>query len=1298
VLDGDGDSVASTDAQAEDGTQADQLDSAAGTDAAAGLEDATDTDATTADSADPDAGSGGDAADPDATTPECTTAQDCDDGNVCTDDNCTMVGLCDHATSTAACDDGQICTDNDTCGSSGCHGTPATCDDGEICTTDSCDPVAGCQYEALPLGATACSDDNVCTSTDGCFGGTCDGEPATCDDNNACTTDSCDPVLGCQYTANSSDCDDGVACTTADICKDKNCVGTPNNSLCTDDKPCTADTCGAAGCVFAADNSLTCDDASVCTDADHCDGGNCVGTAISCDDANPCTTDTCSANEGCDSTPLIGGQECQDGSVCTEFDACSDGKCQGVNFPCNDNNQCTTDSCDPVTGCIHLPVDGTPTCFDDKPCVTEDYCDNGVCIGGTGILACSDNDPCTSDGCDELWGCVFGPKTTGPCDDGNVCTTSDTCATGFCTGDSLDCDDGLTCTNDYCQPGIGCQHTEDSGVCQDGLDCTLNYCDPTLDCLVVVQCDDGMACTEDLCSSTGCAFPERAGFCTDGDLCTHDLCAAAGVFSADGCSYQAFTGACHDGDPCTVNEVCATGQCIGANSECNDANVCTVDSCKAGVGCVYLAVAVTTSCDDNSVCTTQDTCSDSACAGQPLDCSDGNTCTEDLCHPVDGCFYEESAAASVPGVVCDDGNPCTAGDTCSGQICAGPAATVCDDGISCSADFCDVALGGCTATFDPNNCNDGFACTIDDCTEVGCVHEVVDSSCDDGLACTDNKCDAQLGCSYPVLCDDGLSCTADSCASSGSCQFEANNSLCDDGNVCTTDTCVVETGCDYAANTATCTDGDACTVEACADKACVAGPATCDPAAPTCWQTCLFPSTAEVEPNGLCNNAAAPVAAPVTFVGALTPTGDEDLYAFTLASTSDLVIATYDSEGPYQATCSPSNIDTIIQLYSSDCISSITPPIDQGGVGNCSRMDAVNDSFVRGLAAGTYYVRVRTNSSETFAYSLDISTVAVCGNDKTEGSEECDGQQGCGDTCRILPVCNNGLTQSGEDCDDGNNDDGDGCSANCTWEKVTEVEPNNTPALSDTAGVAIVGSINIGGAIGVSNESDYFPLVTTVATVLQLEITDSSGKTCEAGAITAKMNLSLYDASGTALLASDTEAAGMGNCGALLVAVPAGSYYVLVKRATSGTVPGGYQLQVRYHTAATQETEPNESIVQATTVAGMRWVGLGSRTGTDMDYFATVTVTAGQSIRAEILEGGNTTCESLAAPLTLTLYNEAGTALALDTNNGRGNCAKMDGTGTSPDHVGASKLPAGKYYLGITGSSTFDYRLAVTIR
>ena len=36
--------------------------------------------------------------------------------------------------------------------------------------------------------------------------------------------------------------------------------------------------------------------------------------------------------------------------------------------------------------------------------------------------------------------------------------------------------------------------------------------------------------------------------------------------------------------------------------------------------------------------------------------------------------------------------------------------------------------------------------------------------------------------------------------------------------------------------------------------------------------------------------------------------------------------------------------------------------------------------------------------------------------------------------CRAAAICGNGVLEPSEECDDGNNDDGDGCSANCELE------------------------------------------------------------------------------------------------------------------------------------------------------------------------------------------------------------------------------------------------------------------------
>jgi len=57
--------------------------------------------------------------------------------------------------------------------------------------------------------------------------------------------------------------------------------------------------------------------------------------------------------------------------------------------------------------------------------------------------------------------CLFGLGNV-PCDDGNACTTGDTCGNGSCAGAPVDpavaCDDGDACTTEACDPAVGCTH------------------------------------------------------------------------------------------------------------------------------------------------------------------------------------------------------------------------------------------------------------------------------------------------------------------------------------------------------------------------------------------------------------------------------------------------------------------------------------------------------------------------------------------------------------------------------------------------------------------------------------------------------------------------------------------------------------------------------------------------------------------------------------------------------------------------------------------------------------------------
>lgn len=97
------------------------------------------------------------------------------------------------------------------------------------------------------------------------------------------------------------------------------------------------------------------------------------------------------------------------------------------------------------------------TCDDGDACSVGDVCSGGACSPGA-ALSCDDGNPCTDDACDPALGCVAAANTA-PCDDGTLCTIKDTCAFGLCVGNPLPCDDANKCTADSCDPAVGCVST-----------------------------------------------------------------------------------------------------------------------------------------------------------------------------------------------------------------------------------------------------------------------------------------------------------------------------------------------------------------------------------------------------------------------------------------------------------------------------------------------------------------------------------------------------------------------------------------------------------------------------------------------------------------------------------------------------------------------------------------------------------------------------------------------------------------------------------------------------------------------
>jgi len=551
---------------------------------------------------------------PGAYTCACKLDADCDDKEACTVDKCVS-GKCVNGAVPDGnpCDDGNACSEKDSCKSGSCAaGTPKVCDDKNLCTADSCDAKTGCK--ATPTNGAPCDDDSKCTSGDACQDGKCaGGAKVVCDDKNVCTDDSCDPAKGCANVANAGACDDSNVCTEGDKCKDGSCAF-DKVKACDDNNPCTDDTCDpkAGGCL-AMNNSDPCDDGSLCTEKDACQNGKCApGTPLKCDDGNLCTDDSCDPKTGC--TALSNTTPCDDKDLCTEKDVCKDGKCAGGPATvCDDKNVCTDDACNPASGCYAAP--NKDVCDDANPCTGDGQCADGKCGAGKPI-SCDDGSPCTADSCDKATGkCVYTPQVA-PCDDGDACTLKDACQNGKCTpGTTTTCDDKKECTSDVCDPKSGqCVFTPIDDTCEDGNLCTIG----------------------DKCGNGAC-LPGAATVCDDGNACTTDSCDK--VTGKCVVVNVADKTACNDDDACTSADVCMGGKCQGgAKVPCSDGNECTTDGCDAKSGCTFLPLNAVP-CSDGTVCTVNDACVTGKCEpGKPLVCGDDDPCTTNACDAAKGCL------------------------------------------------------------------------------------------------------------------------------------------------------------------------------------------------------------------------------------------------------------------------------------------------------------------------------------------------------------------------------------------------------------------------------------------------------------------------------------------------------------------------------------------------------------------------------------------------------------------------------------------------------------------------------------
>ena len=568
----------------------------------------------------------------------------------------------------------------------------------------------------------SCESTDLCAETAQCQEGEC--IPLTmknCDDGSVCTSDSCDSATGCIYEESEGSCDDGNSCTMKDTCMDGYCVGQANICTCESDSDCTEG-----------------------NDENLCNG------SLRCDENNQCVLDPATV------------------VVCT-----------------SDPSGCTTGICEPETGeCALIPKEDGAGCDDGNLCTLGDQCAEGVCVA-TGTESCGDpSNPCIESTCDPEFGCDV-TAVEGACDDGNLCTVQDVCVEGICVGEIEACE---------CQTDLDCVPFEDGNLCNGTLACVSGLCAVEPNTIPSCVVASSSPCIEGSCDpATG-------------------LCETSPVNEGATCS---------DGNPCTANDVCADGGCIsGAAVDCDDGNPCTLDSCDPeGEGCIALFHSVP--CDDGDACTVGDTCNEGVCSGltapgcEPActtdgDCEDGDPCTIGKCNPLGVCTFSASGLCDcqsdeecddgnlctdslcTDGTCtvtdsngpCEDGDPCTLGDSCFQGACKAGTPLNCEDGNPCTATNC--VDGGCQTVFLMNPCEDGNLCTSGDQCVLGTCVPGTPVSCDDQNDCTVDSCDPTQGCSATSL--DGAACSPQNgCELQGTCNQAVCEVIGDEGTCCSAD-------------------------------------------------------------------------------------------------------------------------------------------------------------------------------------------------------------------------------------------------------------------------------------------------------------------------------------------------------------------------------------------------------------------------------------------------------------------------------------------------------------------------------
>ena len=330
--------------------------------------------------------------------PECTKDADCNDSVGCTDNSCDVAaGVCVYTPNDANCPaDGWVDTTNTRWVSTG------ECTEKEQKEQEYrdyyCDAILDYQYTVTDTQwvdtgntgtkaeGTACEDGLFCTVGETCLSGVCTGgEDRDCFNlSDQCNVGVCDETIDSCVREPANEgvpCDDGLFCTINDACTAGMCSGGDRD--CSDEIACTVDSCDEVNdvCVNTPDNAF-CENGLFCDGVEICDLslGCQPGTPVDCDDDNECTIDSCDEDmDACGHTPMADNTTCMGGICCSG--TCTVPACS-ADTDCNDGDACTVDTCNNAGKCsASCSYEAKTQCINDDGCCPAgcDYTNDNDC-------------------------------------------------------------------------------------------------------------------------------------------------------------------------------------------------------------------------------------------------------------------------------------------------------------------------------------------------------------------------------------------------------------------------------------------------------------------------------------------------------------------------------------------------------------------------------------------------------------------------------------------------------------------------------------------------------------------------------------------------------------------------------------------------------------------------------------------------------------------------------------------------------------------------------------------------------